>query len=360
MSNVLFDRETLKVVGLIRPALPFEVEVLNVDPSNLTKIIQVPAVVDKLDENGNPLYLLPQEPAVKEVGITKQIETVQKTDSPVMVTEIQRVPLLDSDNNVVTYPVTVRGETTEVTDEPVMIMVTTEDGTTSEEQKKDDNGNLLYWGQVPTGQVLDCYTSKEVEIQKTDSNGQLLYYTTETDVETQTIENPPLEITVDDERYSDGLEKVTETIQQDKTVSFSGNQSEFNYDDIVSLKQKQIVSNTFYSQAILIEEMDKPNTFSTDLSSFNSNIGFDVVAIPPSGVLRTQKVSLPTSASILRVITESNVDGLEIGVGDLVSSIQDVNDRGERKFDSAVDSVYVQFTNTTDKVIDLKSIAILV
>ena len=70
VSTVIFDRETLKVTGVDREKFPYEVEIRNVDVEGLTKVVQRPAKREKVNEEGKPVYLLPQEPLVEEIGVS--------------------------------------------------------------------------------------------------------------------------------------------------------------------------------------------------------------------------------------------------------------------------------------------------
>jgi len=163
----------------------------------------------KTDENGNQLYLLPQEPTEVRTPITRREETVEETTEPIMIVERSVVPVLDAEGAQVSYIPTFRGEVLEDTGEPVWEQADTEDGP-QEVQKLDDLGRPLFWGQVPDprGEAarIFCTTVEEAEVQKKDSEGNLLYWK---DVEDELVSyepQEPLEITAEDERYVEGLE----------------------------------------------------------------------------------------------------------------------------------------------------------
>lgn len=355
MSNVLFDRSSLKVVGINRAPLSFEVEINNVDPTDLQKVIQVPTTVDKVDAAGNQLYLLPQDPLESDVPVTSVIETTTPTDRPVMVSQVQKTPLLDADGNPVTYPQTVRGETPDETAEPVMIDVVAEDGSVTQEQKVDDQGHLLFWGQVPTGVEIPCFTTEEIQVQATDGNGEKLYFEDVTNVEKAYTPQPDLEVTDQDPKFIPGLDKATELQETAKTILFTEDQSAFVYADIVAAKQKQIVGQTFYAGAQLYEEMDA-SIF--DPAETVADFGFDVVSIPQGGTVQTLKITLPRAVGDVRIVSESS-QALSISVGDTTSDLQALDSNSERLFDVPVSTLFIRFENKNATRTDLTSFAIL-
>jgi hypothetical protein len=340
MTNVLFDRETLKVVGLNRPALPFEVEIQNVDTKNLTKMVTFEEVTDKVNENGETLYLLPQKPLVESYGEEVQVETIQRTDFPVMVEVEKKVPVLDENNKHVQY---------EVTETKVTPAVYDEEGTLLSEEIIE---------QVGTGQYIKCYIMEVETEQKINEDGQPLFYDKEIVLKDEITEVPSLEITALDERYTEGLEIIKVPVLKTKVVSFQEDMNEFMYQDIVEEKQKQLTRNTFFENALLFEEMSE-NLFSTTLSSFKADLGLDFISLPAGGAVRMEKIVLPKPASIIRIYTETSEEGLEVRVGALASDLQPLDNVNERYFDNPVSEIYVSFQNTTDKRIDLSSIGVL-
>lgn len=397
MTNVLFNRETLRVTGVGREPLPFEVEIKNVDVTDLKKEVKYTELVNKTKietlEDGTKvekqLYLLPQEDKKIITQITKKIETTESTDEhghplePVMIQVKKQVPMLDSNGEQVEYIPTALIETTETVDfygnptEPVMIQVeeideSTGEVTVVEKQKTDENGNLIYFGLVATSnKPIKCFTTELIEEQKKDKDGNLLYYKEIVEEIVNYEKQPPLEITEDDERWpveldekgnemKVKLEKATEEVEKTKIVNFEEDMSQFNYDDVVLHKEKQLIKGTFYSKAKLFERMDE-SLFSTNLSSFNADLGFDMLSLPVGGEVRTIKLSLPKASSVVGVKLETNIEnGVEVKVGATANDLQLVDRNMERIFENEVSEVYISFKNITDKRIDIYSFTLLV
>jgi hypothetical protein len=326
MTNVLFNRENLTFTGMGRNPLAFEIEIRNVDVTGLTKTVTYQELVDKVNEEGKQLFLLPQNPLVEEIGKEIQVETIEVTETPVLIQVERKVPLLDENKKQVKYE------------------VTTLDEETGE--------------QVGTGQFIYCFTTEIDEVQKTDENGLKLFYKTETVAEEISTPQPDLEITSDDEKFEEGLEKAQILVDKTKVLTFDESPSEFTYADIVAQKEKQITSGTFFGKGILFEEMDE-TIFSTNLASFKADLGFGFVSLPSGGDIRTVKLSLPIATDLVGIKLETSVEGITVSVGNTASNLVEVKN-GEISFDSPVSEVYVLFENYTDKRIDLYSFALLV
>lgn len=356
MSTVIFDRETLKVTGVDREKFPYEVEIRNVDVEWLTKVVHRPAKREKVNEEGKPLYLLPQEPIVEEIGEERLIETTKDTGNPIMIKVLKKVPLLDENNKQVKYEKKVFGETKEDTGNPVMIL---DEETGELVQKTDENGNPLFYGLVGTGEFIKCYTTDEVEEQKKDKYGRPLFYDTEIVMVEKVTEQPPIEITEDDERYVEGLPTALEDTTYPVVVTFDKNPEEFTFEDVVKEKEKQLLKGTFHTACKLFEQMDE-TIFSTNISGYYADLGFDVLSLPSGGEARTIKLELPNESSIVGVKFEASADGIEVLVGNTASNLIPIDRNNEVIFDDPVSEVYVKFENPTDKRIDIYSFALLV
>jgi hypothetical protein len=341
MANILFDRQSLKVVGSNRSPLPFEVEVKNVEASELTKTITYNELKDMKDDSGRQLFVLPREPLVDEVGKHVQIETIENTGSPVLVEVLKQVPILDQNNHQVEYELTQIVVTPAVIDE--------ETGEVIEEEKVE---------QVGTGQFIKCFTIEVEEEQKRDESGLKLFYKDEVVMETVVTPQEDLAVTEDDERYVEGLAKLYGLVEKTRIVSFISEPEQFDYSDICKAKELQITHDTFFAAATLFEEMDE-SIFSTGLAGFNADLGFDFVSIPAGGEVRTIKLALPTGSNVVGIKTETSDDGLVISIGDTASNLTQVVNN-EVSFQSKVSEVYVKFENPTDKRIDVQSFALLV
>lgn len=234
MLNVLFDRSTLKVVGTSRPALPFEVSIEDVICDDLTKVVEVSEEVVKTG-----FYLLPQEPLEDVKMETIVIETTEETDRPVMVTVYKQVPAGFG------YYKTKLGMTTEVTDSPVMSEDIDDEGNIIEVHAMNTEDNLLYWGQVPTDEWVECFTTVEEEVQKTELRQPLFYKEVDEEVITL-IDQPPLEILIDDERWTEDLQPATEVKMTTKVIRFDTDMSEFTYDEVLAHKEKQHADGSIF------------------------------------------------------------------------------------------------------------------
>lgn len=296
MTNVLFDRQSLKVVGSNRSPLPFEVEVQNVDPTGISKTISymVPA--------GEP-----QPDIVEEIGEERLVETIENTGNPVIIKVEQKVPLLDDSGHQVEYEV----------------------------MSTDEEGN-----QVGTGQFIKCWTTDIDEVQKRNKEGLPLWYETE--------------IVMVEKRTPVPQEMKEET----KFVTFEESPGEFTYEDILALKEKQILNGTFYGSAKLFEDMDE-SLFNMSLSSFKADLGLGFISLPSGGEVRTIKLSLPRSSKTVGFKMESS-GPVEVSIGDLVSNLTPLNEFNEVSFDAEVSEVYVLLKNMADKRVDIQSFALLV
>lgn len=357
MANVLFDRDSLRVVDTNREKLPYEVEVRDVETESLTKQVDYLVKVDKKDEEGNQLYLLPQLDIEVPVEITKTIETTEVTDRPIIITVKEKRPLLDSNGKQITYERTISGETTEVTDEPVMVF---DEATGEQVQKTNEEGKKLYIGQVPTGEIVECTYIHTEELQKTNELDQKLYYSTVTEVVPgEFIYEPqePLEILEDNYEWHDGLERAALHLTRTRTAKFEDEYSLFTYRDVVAHKELSMTEGTLYTAAALHEQMG--GLFSTELSSFKADLGFDFISLPPHGEARTIKLPLPKVSAFVGVRVDSS-NPVKVEVGRTASNLISVDRDSEVLLDSETEDVYVRFTNTSDKRVDIHSFALLV
>jgi hypothetical protein len=362
LSKVLFNRETLLATGIDREKLSYEVEIDNVNVDTLTKRVSSPQKQPK-EIDGKKVFLLPQKPTVNKKGVKYKVETVEETNEPVMEEIIVKVPLLDEDNNQITYEKKFLGETTEVTNAPVMYY---DEELEKEVQKKDEEGNLLYIGLVPTGVFIDCFTTETDLVHKENKYGQKLFFEEKTDIVEEVVEVEPLVIVEDSEEYLaltevelSQLVQDTEEVEVFHTVTFSEDFDQFSYEDVVKHKEGSIAEGTFYGEGKLYESFS-PELFSTSLSDFNANIGFDFISIPSGGEVRTIKLPLLNESSLVGILVDSEFDdGLLVYIGSSASSLSDATELGEVEFSDLVSEVYVKFENTSDKTIDIKSFALL-
>lgn len=360
MPNVLFDKNTLKWSGTDREKLPFEVEVRNVELEGLYKIIEVPSMREKVNADGESLYLLPQAPIKRVEKVVDRIETTDVTANPVTEFVMQQVPLLDADEKPVTYQ---RSETIKVTEDtgrPVMVETFNEKNSQFEQvQETDENGRKLFYKDVKVGPVEPCYTMEHVEIQKKSIDGKLLYIREQTRDVVTYEQVKPLEITKSDSRYREGLERALEPFIDKQDAYFESAPELFTYNDLIVHKETQMTSNTFMSHALLFEQLGE-GVFASELTSFDANLGFDFLSIPPDGKARTVKLSLPISTDILAVKMESSYPGLVVSAGPTVDTIKPLDRNDELVMSKDESAVYVLFENPTDVTIDVESFALLV
>ncbi|AEO93679.1 gp421 [Bacillus phage G] len=371
MRNILVNRKNLKVTGSNRSPLPFEIEINNIDVTNLKKEVKYIELENKFIEETlesgevikKKLYLLPQENKDEPVSFARKIETTEITDKPVMVNIIKKNPALDDNGVQKKSEITHFGETTKITSEPVMIdiEIKKEDGTIDirKIQKTDDNNNPLYYGEIGTGIFNNVFILETISEQKRNNNNEPLYYKeTRKDIVIKK-QQKSLEITKDDPRWNEQLEEVKEKISKTKIVSFEENMEHFNLEDIVKHKEEQLINGTFYSRAILFEVMNK-KIFSTNLSSYKADLGVGFISLPPNGEIRTVKLTLPLSEEIIGIKLESSDSGVEIKIGNTTNNMQLIDQNNECYFETAVSEVYVNFKNTSNKRININSFALLV
>lgn len=360
MAKILFDRDSLLWSGTDRDKLPYEVEILNVNVDALTKEIPVNVKREKYTEDGKAVYLVYQAPVEKEVVNTEIVETTEETPNPVTVIKMVQVPLLDENGTQVEYQPLRREMTTDVSDEPVMYMVYDEENDVDvPTQATNEEGELLFYNEIPSGPVIKCTIEEEQEVQKTDGDGNLIYTK---EVTTTTIvleEQELLEVTEDDELFVEGLPRAVEDAVQYRIATFENEPELFTYEDIVAHKEKQVTKGTFASKATLYETF-LTDVFSDTLASFNADLGFDFISIPPGGEARTKKLTLPITGQFVTVKYESSEAGLKVSVGATVDDITPVDRNNERYFSQNETAVYVLFENPTDKRIDLNAFALLV
>jgi hypothetical protein len=382
MINILFDRATLVATGMGRMPLPFEVEVKNVDLTDLKKEVKYTEFIDKKIietlEDGSTiekqLYLLPQEDKQVINEIIKRIETTESTDEngnplePVIHQVTKQTPVLDENGNQVEYIPTALMETTETIDfygnptDPVMIQIEEVDESTGEiriveKQKTDENGNLVYMGMMAVSDIpVKCFTTELVEEQKKDADGNLLYYK---DVIEEVItyeSQPPLEITEDDERFMEGLEKAKVEVEKTKIVTFEEDMNVFTYEDIVKHKEALLTKGTFFTKATLFENPENV----VDNSSSAADLGFNMISIPSNKEVTTIAIQLPNATDLVGIYFEASDDGIEVEIGESISELKPINQRNEVYFDELVSEVYVCFKNSTNNRIDLYSFGLLV
>jgi hypothetical protein len=372
-TKVLLNQDTLKVVGVSRTPLSYEVEIKNVaNLDQLQKKYQYSELEDKKKtvtlETGEvvekQLYLLPQPDKEIITEVVNKVETIESTASdgtanePIMLQITNKIPVLDDQGNQKTYqPVSLQETTSDVNyygdpNEPVMIKIYHEDGTVTEEQKTNENGELLYIGLMPYGSEVKVFTTEIEEYQKEDSEGNFLYWgeVVEEVVEYELV--TPLEVIEDDPEYKEGLEKAQEKVQKERIVKFNEEQSLFNYEDVAKYKEQQLLVETLYSNAILYEQMDK-----SLFNSSNADFSFDVVSIPVSGKLTSKAITLPEASSLINVYLESSKP-LDIYISDDGFNFYTVDKNNEYYFPSNITSTYVKIENNTDKRIDVNALAV--
>lgn len=354
--NLLFDRETLKVVGLNRPALPFEVSIENVEVKGLSKTVPDFETVNKSDEEGNQLFIYQPESVEVTTKIPTEIETIEKTDSLIFTTKLVDVPLLDDNEEQVFYYRTEEIETTEETDRPVFIEVYNEElGEYETIHKTNEDHEELFYKTVEVGEPIYCFTKEEVEVQKTDSEGNPLYLKV---IENEVVtleEQEPIEITSEDERYTEDLPKATNEQTVYKTVTFEEDSSIFTYDEIVEYKRTQLTKGTFFANSLLIESFD------TQLFEENSiiDIGFDFCSLPSGGEALIKSIELKSPVKFVSVQLETSTNGLDVLIGPSEDELQDIVYGVNNIFTTPVSSLVIKIENPTDYRIDMKSISIL-
>lgn len=349
MSNIVFNKKTLMWSGTNRASLPFELQINNVMYlDKLEKNITMDGVRDKIDSEGRAVYLLPKEPELKTHTLVEYIETTKVTDKPVIIKINKQIPVLDESGNPLTYRKTYNAKVTEFTDNPVIV-----DG----EQEKDDENNPLFWKSIPYGSEIPIYTVKEVKTQKQNNNGELLYLTPIIKTIKEKEEFPYIEITRDDPRFNNSLTRAIENYKYEQKVSFTTHPELFNYDDVVTHKEKYISEGTFYEKGKLYETMD--GIFETSPELSNANFAFDFITLQPGGYVTTLPLDIYEASQIVLLTTESS-GNLTYLMGSDKDSLQPLTPLNEGIFNKATSKVVIKFMNNTKQSIDLYSFGLIV
>ncbi|MGO4887061.1 hypothetical protein ACJ2A9_04825 [Anaerobacillus sp. MEB173] len=216
--NIVIEKANGRVVGVNRqPFNASETVIEGINPLDIpSKTIEYMLAEDKVDADGNSLYLLPQ-PDIEVIDtITTTIEITEVTDRPIIIKKTRQVPLLDADGKQVEYfPEYTRIEREEVIDEE------TEEVTIIEHE-------IVETSETP----ILCWTTEEYVEPKTDSDGNPLYLK-DIDEEVVTFESQsPLEITAEHEDWNEDLEKIRVEVNKTKVVTIQSDPTEFTYSDI--------------------------------------------------------------------------------------------------------------------------------
>jgi hypothetical protein len=332
--NLLFDRNSLHFVGQGRESLPFEVEVKDVEVKSLSKQVSYREAVDVFDEEGKALYFLPQAPLVEKKYEVTKIETIEKTSEPVIHMETKKVPLLGEDGKQVSY---------EVIETLVTPAVLDEEGNVIEEEKTEE---------VPTGRFILCYTTEEVESQKEDSEGRKLFYkTVEEEVEVTTPQET-LIIDETDERFVEGLERVTNEVENTKTVTFEESPQEFTYEDIIQYKYLNLVNESQLDE-LIVEVFTNESSIDLSYENHSGNTGFGFVNLPPSGKVKTVSYPLSSPQKVFNLLEFDGDEGIEIRYGNRL-----ITKESPLVLTSPVDKISFILTNKADTPKDVRSFAV--
>jgi hypothetical protein len=330
--NILFDRNTLKVVGQGRTALAYEIEIKDVDTTGLQKPVSFTGTVDKIDVEGNALYLLPQEDVEHFDEVPIRTKVTENTGEPVMVPKVEQVPILNEDSTQKEYEVTRTVE--------IMKTVTDEEGNTSEV----GTGEYI---QEPTGQWLKCFVIETSEVQDTDSAGQLLFWKGDVGLVSRMEPQAPLEITAADPDYIEGLEAATKELPKERTAKYADEPEIFTVKDVVA-HMAVVLANASSKAHLIYDEF----ITSEDVVGGNADTGVKIVSIPAGGTAVMSAETLAVSASEFEVMRFIASEGIELSINGVAA----VN--GIVTLPSAATEVTVTLTNTADSRRDAESYAI--
>jgi hypothetical protein len=278
MSKIIIDSKTQQVLGIDIPiTLPNEQFEIEADVSGLKKTLNEDAYLQKLNELNEPLYVLLLPDLEVHTAETKTVESTTESASPVMIDVVNYIPLLDANNNQLTYQPTTLGKTTEVTEEPVMITVYDEEGNESIIQESDESENLLYWGQVPVGSPLPLQTSEVVQQQKVDDAGELLYWNEVTEDVVTYQPQEPLLITNEDENWTEDLEFAYDIIPSGTVVDFSIHPTLFTYQEIINYPTLEEVKQAKLEELRTRRDSELVSGFQTSATGTEMTMGYDPV-----------------------------------------------------------------------------------
>lgn len=302
MKNLYFSAETLK--GTLNPdfsiVLPVE------DDFTVSKTVNIPSgEAQKVDENGEKVYL-----------------------KAVYRTEVETVFVCNE-------------ETTEVTETPLMHFV----------QKTDKDGNPLFLEEIETetGDLDTFETTKEIsevnvknepimiEVQQCTSTGLPIYLKEITEVyerqvldhteETTEVTNTPIMIPT----YARSL------------VSTDSNIEHFNYEEVAMLYETYLSVKNEGKEVRILKDVNKESSV--------ANTGLNILSLSPKGHVTYNRISLDTEVDVIE-IPEAQ-EGLKYYVNNkLLSDFRVV-------LANPVKNITVKIANPTDVLIDVKQCHIL-
>lgn len=197
------------------------------------------------------------------------------------------------------------------------------------------------------------------KVHKRDNEGNLLY------LDNLVVDNDGNLISADEVTYShkevDGkiveLYPATEPMKKADTYKFEDNPYIFTADEVIEAKKKAIDDHELADLVFFDENLDEGN-FSTELTSFEADMGAGFIAIHPGGEARTKKLSLGTASEVINIYFEGAPE-IVIEVGATASEFVPVVN-GVAQLSEPASEVYVKFKNPSDQKREVHAFGILI
>ncbi len=226
--------------------------------------------------------------------------------------------------------------------------------TDGEKQKTDENGELLYKGNL----ILDenrLETYNEVTTARIATEWQEV--TQEYNLVNEDGSTTPVSNTSQVATAWENLQPVMVPNVVYTSVSFAEQPSLFTFDELNPIKQASLAKE--YKGQLLVyydEDFDLAN-FSSELAEHAANMGDGVLALHPGGSCRTKKLPLGESVEQVRLYLEAQ-DGITVEVGATVGSYVTVTD-GTAQLPDPAQELYIRFTNTTESYKEVYAFGLL-
>ncbi|MDH6370539.1 hypothetical protein M2444_002319 [Paenibacillus sp. PastF-3] len=227
-------------------------------------------------------------------------------------------------------------------------------GVNGEKQKIDENGQLLYKGdltvddngletynEVTTARIATAWEEVSQDYNLVNEDGSTTPITNKAKVAIAWDDLQP--VMVPNIIYS--------------AVSFAEQPSLFTFDELNAAKCASLEKSYKGKLLLYYDEDFSLENFAVDLAEHAANMGDGVIALHPRGKCRTVKLPLGESVDKVQLYLEAQ-DGITVEVGAAVGNLTAVVD-GAAQLPSAADAVYIRFTNTTDSYKEVYAFGIL-
>lgn len=301
--NFVVNKETSIVVGLNRPATPFEIGIEVDEAFELSKQIQVPnGQVPKTDEDDNPLYKTNVQETEGENGEVI-ITFDETTDSEIV---------LEYEEHQETY----------TTSEPTgnMIPNLVWNGEYDEEGNKVMEAELRGTGEFDEegNEIME-----EVLVEE--------YVATEL---------PP--VTVKTPIKVEKLEPIMIDAFKNEEVHIKTHPSEFTLDEVLQAKYSMVLSKEIMADNLIADIFLDQNDLDLAWEEHKADTGMGILSLQPLGKAKTKLVTLAQTADTFKVV--------EAKLGKAIMKVNGVEPiDGVITLPAPVDAIVISFENPTEK-----------